>query len=80
MMSTVAEEVHQVALSICNMVKDNPDIQYRNIVLVTGDPEIYAPYIEREFTCLGIPYFLDRTSGIRLNTIVGPSGVCSAFM
>ncbi len=69
-MSTVAEEVHQVALSICNMVKDNPDIQYRNIVLVTGDPEIYAPYIEREFTCLGIPYFLDRTSGIRLNPIV----------
>ena len=69
-MSTVAEEVHQVGLSICNLIKDNPDIQYRNIVLVTGDPEMYAPYVEREFSCLGIPYFLDRTSGIRLNPLV----------
>jgi len=69
-MSTVAEEVHQVGLSICNLIKDNPGIQYRNIVLVTGDPETYAPYIEREFLCLGIPYFLDRTSGIRLNPLV----------
>ena len=69
-MSTVAEEVHQVGLSICNLIKDTPGMQYRNIVLVTGDPETYAPYVEREFRCLGIPYFLDRTSGIRLNPLV----------
>lgn len=69
-MSTVPEEVHQVGLKICRMLKDNPGLQYRNIVLVTGDPETYSPYIEREFSCLGIPYFLDRTSGIRLNPLV----------
>jgi len=69
-MSTVSEEVHQVGLSICNLIKENPGLQYRNLVLVTGDPEMYAPYVEREFACLGIPYFLDRTSGIRLNPLV----------
>ncbi len=67
--SSTAEEVHQAGLAICRELRENRDLQFRNIALVTGDLEGYAPYFEREFTRMGIPFYIDRTSGIRLNPI-----------
>lgn len=69
-MSTIAEEVHQTGLEICDLLRNDSTLQYRNIAVVTGDIETYAPYVEREFSRMGIPYYLDRTMGIRLNPLV----------
>lgn len=69
-MGSIPEEVHQIGLEICRLIKENETLQYRNIAVVTGDLESYAPYVQREFTKLDIPFFLDKTSGIRLNPLV----------
>ncbi|MBQ8230600.1 MAG: helicase-exonuclease AddAB subunit AddB [Lachnospiraceae bacterium] len=64
--TTPAEEVHQVGLKILELVR-NGDMAYRDIALVSGDLEAYAPYVETEFSKMGIPCYIDRTRGIVLN-------------
>ena len=79
--SNIAEEVHQAGLLICKQLRENPKLQYRNIAVVTGDLEGYAPYFEREFSRMGIPFFIDRTSSIRLNPMIeGIRGVLGLFI
>ncbi|MCR4616762.1 MAG: exodeoxyribonuclease V subunit gamma [Lachnospiraceae bacterium] len=79
--SNISEEVHQAALYIARELRNSGDLQYRDIVLVTGDLEGYAPYYEREFTRMNIPYFLDRTNGIRLNPVIeGIRSILGIFM
>ncbi len=65
-MTTPAEEVHQVGLEIRKLVREQ-GLEYRDIAVVSGDLAGYGPYVEREFGRLEIPFYLDRTSGIRLN-------------
>lgn len=63
-----AREVRQVAMEIQRLLREQ-GYAYRDIALITGDLEGYAPYVESEFTREGIPFFLDRTRGIALNPL-----------
>ena len=65
-MTNPAQEVHQTAIEIQRLLREQR-IAFRDIVIVTGDLEGYAPYVESEFSQMGIPYFVDRTRGITLN-------------
>ncbi len=67
-MTTPAQEVHQVGLKIQEMIRTK-GLQYRDIALITGDLESYAPYVESTFAQLDIPCFIDRTRGIVLNPL-----------
>lgn len=64
--TTPAEEVHQVGLKILELIRSG-NMAYRDIALVSGDLESYAPYVETEFSKMGIPCYIDRTRGIVLN-------------
>ncbi|MCM1568384.1 MAG: helicase-exonuclease AddAB subunit AddB [Roseburia sp.] len=63
------EEVHQTALLIQEQIH-RQGLAYRDIAVVIGDLEGYAPYVETEFSRLGIPCFIDRTRGIVLNPMI----------
>lgn len=63
------EEVHQTGLEICRLIREE-GLAYRDIAVVMGDLEGYAPYVEAEFGRMGIPCFLDRTKGIVLNPMI----------
>ncbi len=79
--SNISEEVHQAGLLICKQLREDPTLQFRNIAVVTGDLEGYAPYLEREFTRMGIPFFIDRTNSIRLNPMIeGIRGILGLFI
>lgn len=64
--STPREEVHQAALQLQELVR-REGLAYRDIAMISGNLEGYAPYVETEFSRLGIPCFIDRTRGITLN-------------
>ncbi len=66
--SNPAQEVHQTALRIQELIREE-GLQFRDIALICGDLEGYAPYIESEFEKLEIPCFIDRTRGISLNPL-----------
>ena len=65
--SNPAEEVRQAGLEIFRLLQANADLQFRDISVVSGDLEGYAPYFEREFSKMGIPFYIDRT--IRLGPL-----------
>ena len=67
-MMNPAQEVRQTAMEIQRLIRQG-GIAYRDIVIVTGDLEGYAPYVESEFARLGIPCFIDRTRSITLNPL-----------
>ena len=67
-MTNPSAEVHQVALQIQRLLREK-QYAYRDIVLITGDLEGYAPFVESEFARLGIPCFIDRTRSITLNPL-----------
>lgn len=66
---TPREEVHQTGLEIRNLVQEL-GIAYRDIAVIMGDLEGYAPYVEAEFVQMDIPCFIDRTRGIALNPMI----------
>lgn len=67
--TTPADEVHQAGLAICRLIQKQ-GLSYRDIAVITGDLESYAPYVEREFRQMGIPCFIDRTRGIVQNPMI----------
>ena len=64
--TTPRDEVHQTGLKIRELVREK-GIAYRDIAVIMGDLESYAPYVETEFEQMEIPCFIDRTRGIALN-------------
>ena len=62
-------EVHQCGLMIHRLVQEE-GFAYRDIAVIMGDLESYAPYVETEFARLHIPCFLDRTRAITLNPMI----------
>lgn len=60
------EEVRQTALLIQEQIYQQ-GMAYRDMAVIIGDLEGYAPYVEAEFARMGIPCFIDRTRGIVLN-------------
>ncbi len=66
--TTPAQEVHQVGLQIQELIRQK-GLLYRDIALICGDLESYAPFVEAEFAKMEIPCFIDRTRGIVLNPL-----------
>ena len=66
---TPGEEVRQTGLEIKSLIREK-GIAYRDIAVITGDLEGYAPYVETEFEQMDIPCFIDRTRGIVLNPMI----------
>ncbi len=66
---TPKEEMHYVGMEIARLVREE-NIQYRDIAVISGDLESYAPYAEREFADMHLPCYIDRTKGIVLNPMI----------
>lgn len=66
---TPKEEVHQAGLEIARLIR-NRHLQYRDIAVIVGDMDTYAPFVEREFADMQIPCYIDRTRGIALNPMI----------
>lgn len=54
-----AEEVELICEEICQLVIEQ-GLRYREIVVITGNPEAYNPLISRRLERLGIPCFVDQ--------------------
>ncbi len=67
--TTPRNEVHQTGLKIRELVREQ-GLAYRDIAVIMGDLEGYAPYVETEFAQMEIPCFIDRTRGIALNPMI----------
>ena len=67
--STPREEVHQTGLQLLRLVREK-GLAFRDIALIVGDLEGYAPYVETEFAQMGIPCYIDRTRHIVLNPMI----------
>lgn len=63
------EEVRQTAALIKELVRTE-GYAYRDIAVVAGDLNAYAPHVDSEFEKFGIPCFVDRTRGIVLNPFI----------
>ncbi|MCH5342900.1 MAG: exodeoxyribonuclease V subunit gamma [Acetatifactor sp.] len=63
------DEVHQTGLLIQELVRTEK-FAYRDMAVIMGNMEGYAPYVEAEFEQIGIPCFIDRTRGIVLNPMI----------
>ena len=66
---TPADEVAQAGIMIHRLVREQ-GLAYRDIAVISGDLEGYAPYVERTFSQLSIPCYIDRTRGILLNPMI----------
>ncbi|MBR1931124.1 MAG: helicase-exonuclease AddAB subunit AddB [Lachnospiraceae bacterium] len=66
--TTPREEVHQTGLAIRALLQEG--YAFRDIAIIMGDLEGYAPYVETEFAQMEIPVFIDRTRGIVLNPMI----------
>ena len=62
-------EVRQTGLQIKELIAEQ-GMSYRDIAVVVGNMEAYAPFVETEFERMEIPCFIDRTRGIVLNPMV----------
>ncbi len=67
--TTPKDEVHQTGLEICRLIREE-GYAFRDIAIIMGDLEGYAPYVETEFAKMEIPCFIDRTRGIVLNPMI----------
>ncbi len=66
--ATPREEVRQCGLYIRSLLQEG--LQFRDIAVISGDLEGYAPYVEREFAQLQIPVYVDRTRGLTLHPLI----------
>ena len=67
--TTPKEEVRQAGLKMLELISIGGKA-YRDMAVITGDLEAYAPYAETEFAQMGIPCYIDRTRGIILNPMI----------
>ena len=66
---TPKEEIRQTASLIKELIRTK-QYAYRDIAVVAGDLNAYAPHVDSEFEKFGIPCFVDRTRGIVLNPFI----------
>ena len=67
--TTPRDEVRQVGVEIHRLIREE-GLAFRDIAVITGDLEGYAPYLERTFAGMEIPVYIDRTRGIVLNPMI----------
>ena len=66
---TPRDEVRQTGRKICSLIREE-GLAYRDMAVIVGDLEGYAPYVETEFAQMEIPCYIDRTRGIGLNPMI----------
>ncbi len=67
--ANMEEEIRNVVVTITKLIREK-GYRYGDFAVVTGNLELYAHYIKREFEKYEIPYFLDATKGIQLNPCI----------
>ncbi len=67
--ATQREEAHQIGIAIRRLVRET-GCCYRDIAVICGDLSAYGSLVEREFSELDIPVYMDRTRGIGLNPFI----------
>ena len=67
-MTDTVSEVHHIGVKLRDILADEA-YQYRDFAIVCGDIGSYAPYFEREFRSLGIPYFIDNVDALSLDPL-----------
>lgn len=63
------EEVYQTGLEICRLIR-RQKLAYKDIAIICGDLESYAPYVESIFARMQIPCYVDRTRGLLQNPMI----------
>lgn len=66
--STMEEEIKNICYQIRRLVMEG--YSYRDIAVITGDPEAYGSILEEIFEEYEIPMFRDQTRGITLNPFI----------
>ena len=59
--------------SICNRIYDlvmNQGYRYREVAIITGNPQAYAPLFRQELEYCGLPYFMDQKNSLMNNPLV----------
>lgn len=64
-----AEEVRSICNAIYHLVM-NYGYRYREIAVITGNPEAYGPLLREELQYYGIPFFLDQKNSLMNNPLV----------
>ncbi len=67
-MADPGTEVRYLGVKLRELLSEKA-YQYRDIAVVCGNTESYAPYFRREFKALGIPFYLDNVSGLALDPL-----------
>ena len=67
-MTDPAKEVHYIGVKLRDLLSEKA-YAYRDIAVVCGDVAGYAPYFEKEFSLMKIPYYLDCVNPLRLNPL-----------
>lgn len=65
----VEEETKFIVSKIRELVYEG-GMHYENIAVITGDPDLYAPVLERKLLKAGVPHFIDRKKNIEGTGIV----------
>ena len=66
---TPRSEADHIGREILKLVRDE-GFRYRDIAVVTGNPEVYAPLMEETFARLSIPGFTDQKRDVLKNPFV----------
>lgn len=62
------EELRFAAREIKRLVREG--VRYRQMAIVSGDVELFAPYVAQVFSEYEIPYFLDQTNPILYHPLI----------
>lgn len=65
---TPRSEADHIGREILKLVRDE-GFRYRDIAVVTGNPEVYAPLMEETFARLSIPGFTDQKRDVLKNPL-----------
>ena len=68
-MTDPGKEAHYIGVKLRDLIIEK-GYAYRDIAVVCGDVTTYAPYFEREFSAMKIPFFMDSVTGLRLDPLV----------
>ncbi len=68
-MSDPSSEARYIGVKIRELA-EKQGYKYRDFGIVCGNAEGYAPYFERFFSDMEIPYFMDSVSSVMLNPLV----------
>lgn len=64
-----ADEVRSICSRIYDLVM-NEGYRYREIAVITGNPEAYGPLFQQELEQCGIPFFMDQKNSLMNNPLV----------